>query len=332
MTQGQSATPEATADPVSMISAMLDAEQAPAEPAPNTEAPEPVVQPQDDAEPTPPDVEGDDAPQEEQAAMAEIPLEQLEGIALEVTVKGEDGSDVVEKPTIKELREGYMRRKDYSRKTAEVARQREEVPEKIRQGVEGERTAYLQQLQQLNDLVIESVAPELKNVDWNNLSATDPFEYVRLKNRSEQLQNVLSVIKSKQQEVTKKQEMERSQALQKVAQQARQTLEDKIPGWNDQLYQQLMESAVNDYGYRRDEVAAWVDPKAFQLLHDANEFRKMKAAKPVVDKRVVSVPKAVKPGTAQAAKPQQKQNEAFKKLQSSGRFEDAAAVIRSRLG
>ena len=73
-------------------------------------------------------VEGGDAPQvapeEPEQPVAEIPLDQLEAIALEVVTKGDDGSDVTEKPTIKELREGYMRQKDYSRKTADIARQR----------------------------------------------------------------------------------------------------------------------------------------------------------------------------------------------------------------
>lgn len=316
-------------DPIARIGALLEAEAAePTEPI--AEQPEPATE-----EPAEPAVE--DAPQEateeEPAAMAEIPLDKLEAIELEVKVKGEDGRDVVEKPTIKELREGYMRQKDYSRKTAEVARQREEVPEKIRQGVESERTSYLQQLQQLQAVVIETVAPELKNVDWNTLATSDPFEYVRLQNRSKQLEQVLQGIQAKQQEITKKQQDEMSQAKQKVAQQSRQVLEEKIPGWSDQLYQQLMEAAVTDYGYKRDEVASWLDPKAFQVLHDAAEYRKMKANKPIVDKRVVNVPKVVKSGTAQPVnRPQARHSEAVKKLQGSGRIEDAAAVIRSRLG
>ena len=226
-----------------------------------------------------------------------------------------------------------MRQKDYSRKTAEVARQREEVPEKIRQGIDSERAVYFQNLQQLNDLVIETVAPELRNVDWNTLATSDPFEYVRLQNRSNQVQQVLNGIQVKQQEITKKQDAEKGQTLQKVAQQSRQMLEEKIPGWSDDVYQQLMKTAVDDYGYKRDEVASWLDPKAFQVLHDAAAYRKMQATKPIIDKRVVNVPKVVKTGTAaNAPRAQTRQSEAIKKLQSSGQIRDAAAVIRSRLG
>ena len=110
-------------------------------------------------------------------------------------------------------------------------------------------------------------------------------------------------------------------------------LEEKIPGWNDDLYQSLMETASKDYGYKREEVASWVDPKAFQLLHDAHQFRQLKATKPIVDKRVVNVPKVVKPGTAQTVnRSQSAASEAMNRLKTSGKLEDAAAVIRSRLG
>src|SRR3990167_3656548 len=122
------------ADPVSVIEGMLNAESAQgdlplvakAEAKPEGDAPAEVI-----AEETPDEVpaednktvEGEDAPAD--VPMAEIPLDQLEAIALDVKTKGEDGKDVVEKLTVKELREGYMKGKDYSRKTAEVARQRE---------------------------------------------------------------------------------------------------------------------------------------------------------------------------------------------------------------
>jgi hypothetical protein len=59
----------------------------------------------------------------------------------------------------------------------------------------------------------------------------------------------------------------------------------------------------------------------------------MQATKPIIDKRVVNVPKVVKTGTAaNAPRAQTRQSEAIKKLQSSGQIRDAAAVIRSRLG
>jgi uncharacterized protein YeeX (DUF496 family) len=338
--QGQAApaqAPAATSDPiVASIQAKLDAETAPPkEPAKApTETQETVpdgeAQPAEEAQPEEnKQVEGQDAPADKQ--MAEIPLDQLEAIELEVTTKGEDGKDVVEKPTIKELREGYMRQKDYSRKTAEVARQREEVGKSVRQAVEGERSQYMKNLQELQTAFIETAAPELKNVDWNALATNDAFEYVRLQNRANQIGQVLSKIQEKQKEVSAKYAEEQKAALAEVAKKSRATLEADIPNFNDSLYQTLMK-AGEDVGYKPEEVATWVDARAIKLLHKAYLYDQLKAGKPSADKKVVTAPKVVKPGASQAVTaPQQRYGDAMKRLGKSGRVEDAADAIRAKI-
>jgi uncharacterized protein YeeX (DUF496 family) len=337
MAEAQS-LPVAT-DTISVIQGMLEREsgvkpQAPEQPqAQSTEEQTPQEPSQPETEEAPAEdnrqVEGDE-PQDQR--VAEIPLDQLEAIQLEVEVSGEGGK-VTEKPTIKELKLGYMRDKDYRAKTAEVARQRDEVGEKIRQGIEGERANYLNTLQQLQTAFVESVAPELMNVNWNDLAANNPAEYVRLLNRKDQLQQVLQGMQSKQQEVLTKKKAEQGQATKAAAARARATLEQEIPGWNDALYQSLMKTGIENYGFKPEEVSSWVDPRAIKLLHDAKQFRELNTTKPVVNNRVVTPPKVIKPGAASTVTQSQKlQESSMKKLQTSGRIEDAAAVIRARLG
>ncbi len=338
--QGQAPAPApAAADPISRINAILAAETAP----PPKETP-PADEP---AEPTgEPQVEGADAPEEHapaadeqpggtppEEAMAEIPLEQLDRVEIEVTIKGDDGKDELVKPTVKELREGYMRQKDYQRKTAEVARQREEVGEKVRQGIEGTQQQYVQNLAAMQATLFDAIAPELKNVNWNELAATDAFEYVRLKNRADQIAQANAAIQAKIQEVTTKQTAEQRQATQARAAKARERLEQDIPGWNDGLYQTLIRSG-NDYGFTAEEVASWVDDRSIKVLHDAYQYRQSKVEKkpvPVV-KKVTIPPKVLKPGGApvqSAAK--QKSEEAMRRLNKSGTINDAAALIASRM-
>lgn len=318
-------------DPVLKIQAILDAEKAPAGEQPAQQpAQAPAPETEEPAQPNA-QVEGEEAPPEE-AKPGEIPLAQLEAVELEVTTKGEDGRDVVEKLTVKELREGYMKERDYRRKTAEVARQREEVGEKIRQGVESERSAYLQNLQQLQAAFIEAVSPELKDVNWNQLASDNPAEYVRLRNRADQIVQVLQGMQTKQQEAATKQKADAAEARKKAAAEARTTLEADIPGWNDTLYNELMNVGVS-VGYKPEEVGQWVDPRAIKLLHKAHLYDKLQAGKPAPDKKVVVAPKVVKPGASQqAGQAQQQAAGAMKRLQASGKIEDAAAVIRSRLG
>lgn len=334
--QGQATPVAAPQDIVSRIGAILDRDTAPEVPkgAPN----EPIVEetttePENEVVATPDNaaVEGEDAKPGDAQAMAEIPLEQLEAIELEITIKGDDGKDVVEKPTIKELQKGYMRQKDYSRKTAEVARQREEVGEKVRQAIESERSQYVQNLQTLQNTFIDTVAPELKGVDWNNLAANDPFEYVKLRNRADQITQALSSIQAKQQEAKAKTAADQNAEIAKRAASTRATLEADIPGWNDTLYQSLMKSGES-VGFKPEEVGTWLDPRAIKLLHKAYLYDQLKPGKPSVDKKIVVVPKVVKPGASQSTtQAQQREAEAFKRLQNSGSVEDAATIIQERL-
>ena len=326
-------------DPVLRIQAILDAENAPPEQqaapqlgeATGTEA----AQPEPDAPAGPnKQEEGEQVEQEEQVAPAEIPLDQLESVELEVTTKGENGTDVVEKLPIKELKLGYMRQKDYQRKTAEVANQRREVEAKIRQGVEGERTQYVQTLQQLQQIVVDSVAPELKNVDWNHLAQNDTYEYVRLRNRADQINQVLSQVQTKQKEAAEKAKADREAAMRETAIKARETLESDIPGFDDGLYQTLLKSGES-VGFKPEEVATWVDARAIKLLHKAHLYDQLQSGKtpPAPVKKVAVPPKVIKPGpAANVSRAQQQDANAMKRLVGSGKIEDAAAVIRSRLG
>lgn len=322
--------------PVEKIMALMQKDNPAAAPAPQQapqEAPQETPAPENVAEPEAPPVE----PAKQDAVAREIPIDELESIELETTVKGEDGKDVVVKPTVKELREGYMRQQDYSRKTAEVARQREAVQEEVRKGVEGERAAYFQTLQMLQDTVVSTMDAELKNANWSELATNDPATYVRLDNRRKEMDRVLNDIQSKQQEVIRQRDAERAQVRNQQAAKSVKILEEKIPGWNDSLYQKLMKSAQDTYGYKPDEVGSWVDHRAFEVLHDAIEYRNLKSQKkpdaPITTKKVVVVPKAVAPGAAApASAAQTRAEDAMKQLRSKGTISAAADVIKSRLG
>ena len=316
----------AGATPVELISALMDAERVTPD-APEA-TPEPEAQPEGDAEAPAENaqIEGDDA-EPEKGAVAEIPLDQLEAIELEVTYKGDDGRDVTEKLPVGKIKEGFMRQADYQRKTAEVARQREQAQELVRQGVAGERAQYLQQLQSLEAVVMETAAAELKNVNWNDLAQNNPFEWTRLQNRQMEVNNTLNSIRAKQTETRTKMDVDQRLVAQTTAQKTWATLQAEIPGWNEQVYQEALK-AGEAVGYTATETAQWLDAKAIKLLHKLSTLEKLQASKPNVDKKVVNVPKVVKPGATPASSPQAtRRNEALQRLNKSGRVDDLAALL-----
>lgn len=320
-------------DAVSRIQAMLDLEtRRPPEPAKQEAQPEAPQEAPVEAEPeAQPNkvVEGEEAPKEESKGV-EIPEDQVDELEVEVKEWSKDGKRIPAKRKIKDLREGYMRLEDYSRNIQDVARQREELSKSTREAVEGERSQYTKTLQELQTALVETVAPELKDVNWNHLATNDPFEYVRLRNRADQITNVLTSIQSKQKEVSEKQQIDYRESLKAQAQKAIAVLEADIPGWNDSLYQTLQKEAVS-VGYKEEEVRNWVDPRAMKLLHKAYLYDQLKA-KPASENKVAAVPKVVKPGATTTNQAQQRHAEALKKLQAQGSIENAADVIRARLG
>lgn len=330
----QAGTP--AADPVAMISALLDAERVTPDKKPDTKpAIKPEVkpgveaQPEKDAEHTPEknaQVEGADAEPEK---VAEIPLDQLEAIELETTYKGDDGKDVTEKLPIKELRLGYMRFKDYQRKTTDIARQREEVGTTTRQGIEAERTQYSTHLKELQNTVLDLLEPELKNVNWDDLATNNQFEWIRLNNRREQVNNALKGIDARQRELKTKAEAEQRQVAIATAKKAWETLQADIPGWNNELYAAILKTG-EAVGYSPGEAGSWHDARAVKLLHKAYLYDQLKAGKPPAEKKVVVTPPAIKPGaTTTVSKERQQQNKALDQLRKTGKMDDLANVIAS---
>src|SRR5258706_4934245 len=244
-------------DPIARIDAILAAEK----PAPEkraAQAPEKVAEPEQPAEAQPEEeaqpnkvVEGEETPQEDAQPGVEMPEDQLHELELEVKEWSKDGKRVLSKRKIKELREGYMRLDDYSRNIQEVAKQREELSKSTREAVEGERSQYAKNLQELQTVLLETVAPELKDVNWNDLAKNDPFKYVELRNRADQITQALSKIQGEQTQLSAKQQTEQKELRLKEAQKTLEVLQADIPNWGQPLYQNLLKAGV-DLGYRQE--------------------------------------------------------------------------------
>ena len=174
---------------------------------------------------------------------------------------------------------------------------------------------------------METAAAELKNVNWNDLAQNNPFEWTRLQNRQMEVNNTLNTIRAKQAETRTKMDADQRLVAQTTAQKTWATLQAEIPGWNEQVYQEALK-AGESVGYTAAETAQWLDAKAIKLLHELNTLRKLQASKPSVDKKVVNVPKVVKPGAATNASPQAtRRNEALTRLNKSGRVDDLADLL-----
>jgi len=268
---------------------------------------------------------------------AEEPKEEVQEEApklkFKVKFKGEDDSDVEAELEPDELVKGYMQQKDYSRKTAQLAREREQLEAKIKAAVEPKVSEFERQLETYRQAVLMLADREGANVDLNKLAETDPAQAQKLFFKRLEFNNTLQAITSKQQELLTQRQEEWKTNLQKQAKEAVETLERDIPGWNTDRYSKVLKTGM-EYGFKAEEVNAITDPRAIKVLDDARQWREFKAAKPgTQDKQKVTVPKVVKPGTAEKPDPKASEwKDTMGRLQKSGGKDlGAAASLAMRI-
>jgi len=245
---------------------------------------------------------------------------------MEVAVEG--GGREAKKVSLAELQKGYMMQSDYQRKTAEVAREREAIRTEVKKTVDAETDKYIHNIRVFQEAVVKMAAPELGNVNWAELAKDDPARYVELKAKAE---NVFQVLQSANAEVEKannQRNAEMQQTLQKQAADAVEVLKRDVPDWSDELYSGVLDTGVKDYGFTREEMNQVTDPRAIKVLLDAKKYRALQAAKPNVEKKLVAVPKVLKPGsTAPTDTETQKAREARQALKKSGSMDAARNVF-----
>jgi len=148
----------------------------------------------------------------------------------------------------------------------------------------------------------------------------------------------LTALKAERIRVAEEQTKNHQKELRKVIAESNETLADPlkgIPGWNQEIYGKVLTYGQAE-GYKAEEVNTITDPRMIKLLWKASKYDDLQKAKPLVEKRVVTVPKVSKPGTAE--KPDANQ-EAWRtgmaRLKKTGTDADArtlASIILDREG
>ena len=240
----------------------------------------------------------------------------------ELEYKTESGVEK-KKLSAKELREGWLAKQDYHRNIQKVKAEQAEIQTKVQQAQIQAQQEYLTRLEQHKQLVLKTVAPELQNVDLNKLSMEDPAEAQRIFFKQMQLNQTLQAIESEQRQAAAQHQQALQAAQQQAITKARETLEAEIPGWNADLYNNVLGTVAKEYGFKNEEVAPVVDARLIKVFHDAAKYRQLQQAKPEVSKRVVAIPKVVKPGSAEKPNPAKEATEkSYDRLRKTGKGED----------
>jgi hypothetical protein len=276
-----------------------------------------------------------EAPTEPETAEAE-PEAEVEAEAKEpetaeddpiVTIKI-DGKDV-EVP-LSELKNGYQRQADYTRKTMEAAETRK-AADAERQAALQERQTYQQNLQKMG-AQLEGALVEQQKIDWESLIQNDPVEYLRQQHLFNQRQAALQQNMAEQQRMQAQAQAEEQRAYADFVRQQQDELLAKLPDWKDSAKATAEKAAIRQYlveqGYDENALSKVADHRAVVLAHKAMKYDQMIAKAKEATKKVATLPtKVERPGVGQNPGLDKRSN-AFQKLSKSGKVEDAAAVFR----
>lgn len=255
--------------------------------------------------------EGDEAPAGEQKPIVEV----NDDTKLTVVVDGEE-----QEVTIGSLKRLAGQEASLTRKSQEAE-------------VVGRRAAIV--LQGSLQTVMEDLDP-YKDVDWVLESRRmEPEEFEWHRENFTKLQGRYQSIIGQVQTLEANAQAQRQAQMQAQAAEAVKVLSDPktgIPGWSDQVYDEILAFAV-EAGLPENEVAEITNPEVIKIINDARLYRQARKAAP---EKVNLTPKRVKSGAGVekiAAAPERSQKALEKKLQT-GRAtdDDAVAALMGRWG
>ena len=269
------------------------------------------------------DSDPDDEDTEEEATQ-----ELTDDLTVKVKVDGQEME-----VTLAELRSGYSRTADYTRKATALAEQRKAVEAEV-EAIRAERAQYAQMLPILQQQIQQQNAAE---PDWDTLYDEDPIEAAKLerhwrRTKEEQTQR-LTAIRAEQRRLAEEEAKQRTMHMQAVVEAERSRLPEVIPEWKDQATmmkeaQELREWATSN-GLTEQDInsltqAAHIALVRKAMLYDKGARNVAKAKQPAKQKARV-----VRPGSSNtSAKPGSNDvKRASKRLAQTGRIMDAAALL-----
>ena len=238
--------------------------------------------------------------------------------------------------TLDELKNGYSRQQDYTRKTKKLSEDRTQVDDLqkslTRQNEEAKirRDQYEKQLEVLS----QHLKSTENKVDLDRLYQEDPAEYVRQKAEIDRRKEMMEATRQEQQRVMAEKQKEHEKTYNAYLEKERKLLAEKLPIYGDKDKGPTFVKNLTDYaksiGYTDQEISMLVDHRAVLMLANAYRYNKLRNSK-VKDKKVVKTPRVVSSSSPKV----QDDNDNVKRIRSkkaslkkTGSVKDAVSVLQ----
>ena len=292
------------------------------------------------AESTPEETQEVDTPIEESSQITDAPIEESsyeEGQELsESTDIQENSEEPIYTVTIDgtdyevtqdELIQGYQRNADYTRKTQELAAEKQQSSDFVERSKKDVETK-LARLDQLNQAAQSQLQQEYAQIDFEKLYEEDPAEAARLEHKMRKKNEQLQQVQRQTQEL-------QTQEFSKYLEEQQKQLSVKVPEMNHpekgSEFKKQMRNYLSSVGFNNQEIDSVYDHRYVLLVKDAMNYRNLQKAKPEIKKKAVNAPKVVKGGVSKSKGQQQAEvrRQQLSKLRKTGKVADAAKLFRS---
>jgi len=291
------------------FAALLEPPVAAAPEAGNEEHPEQPVEPEVEAE-----LEQEVEPSE--------PEEEPQTFTVKI-----DGKEV--QVPLSELLNGYQRQSDYTQKTMAAAEQRKTADAAIQQAQQ-ERQEYHSKLERMA-AQLEGALEQQSQIDWNALIESDPVEYLKQQQLFQQRQALYQQNAQERQHLAQQLQNEQAQAHQSYLAKQQEDLLAKLPDWKDDAKAAAEKTAISKFlqaqGFEDEDISSIADHRHVLVARKAMLYDQLMAKANVQAKKVQEAPqRVVKPGVTSQGTADGR-SAASKRLEKTGRVEDAAAVF-----
>lgn len=241
--------------------------------------------------------ESDDQPQEQaQEQEQELTEEQaLDAVLEEIEF---DGKKYM---LPKEIKDSLLMRADYSRKTAEVAAEREAVQAQAHIVRESRQMQEATKEIDVQEAIVSHALEQYRSMDWDALARSNPAamslelaKYQRLKDTQQSLAEQRAHISN----------LFKERVLDKHRQVISKGLEElrrDIPGFDQKLAAELVAYGVNTLGMDQSTLESITDPRQIKLLHKAWQYDKAQAQNAPA-KQTPNTPRVIKGQAVTATK------------------------------
>ena len=236
-----------------------------------------------------------------------------------------DGEEV--EVNLDELRNGYQRQADYTRKSQSLAEQRKAYEANL-QAVQQERSQYatlLGNMAQNQNAELQRFA----NTDWADLKETDPMEYMEKRLEYQEAKEKVSELQNERVRVQQQTESEMGQFLQEKLHKEAELLSKALPQYTEpgSNFKDEVRNYALDLGFSPQDIDGIADHRVILVLHKAMMQDRITSGPANKSKKMA--PKIVKSGTPQTKAQRSRRTTQAKRerLAKTGSQRDAANVF-----